>query len=264
MRYSFEKLSFITNGFIEFGLVHRPWLDFEQNINRYRVQGTMFLERVGILKSADYGLTFSGLLGGKMDDTFITNVSGNNPGRYGSFAFGIYNGGGYEAIEKNNNKIVESRLTVRPFPVFFPGMQVSWIAACGKGNAKTSPDLSVNSGFISLEHERIILTGFYYWGTGNLEGSAVDNIGNSYKQNGYSVFGELKLFFNKRLRAMARFDTIDDEFHAGDWFKRDFIGGLSFYFYQNSKIVVAYDRMIRNGSVQEESSLFEIAVDLLY
>ncbi|MBD3386725.1 hypothetical protein GF407_17615 [candidate division KSB1 bacterium] len=50
---------------IEFGLVHRPWLHYEDKINGYRAQGTMFLERNNIINSGDYGVTFTALLGEK-------------------------------------------------------------------------------------------------------------------------------------------------------------------------------------------------------
>jgi hypothetical protein len=48
----------------------------------------MFLERNGILNSADYGICFLGLLGGEMDEDYKKNVNKNHAGKYGSFAIG--------------------------------------------------------------------------------------------------------------------------------------------------------------------------------
>jgi hypothetical protein len=107
LRYQFDSFGFFTDPFVEFGLVHRPWLGFEQKINRYRVQGRMFLERFGILHSADYGITFMSLLGGEINEEYQENVSDDHPGRYGSIEFGLYNGGGYHAIEKNENNFLK-------------------------------------------------------------------------------------------------------------------------------------------------------------
>ncbi len=37
--YSFADVSVFDKPHVEVGLVHRPWLDFEQSINRYRIAG---------------------------------------------------------------------------------------------------------------------------------------------------------------------------------------------------------------------------------
>ncbi len=67
---SLDDLWILTRPHIEFGLVHRPWLDYEEHVNLYRVQGTMFLERNGIFNSGDYGFTLFSLLGGTIDEGY--------------------------------------------------------------------------------------------------------------------------------------------------------------------------------------------------
>jgi len=126
--YAYFKLNdvgFITKPNIELGLVHMPWLDFEQNLNYYRMIGKMFIERSGLFNSADFGFTVRGYFGGEMDGDYKKSVNKKYAGRYGSFAAGIYNGGGYHAKEKNLNKVAEARITVRPMPEMIPGLQVS-------------------------------------------------------------------------------------------------------------------------------------------
>lgn len=59
--------------------------------------------------------------------------------KYGTFSIGIYNGGGYHAMEENTNKTVESRLTFRPFPQTIPGLQFSYNMIYGKGNTSLNP-----------------------------------------------------------------------------------------------------------------------------
>lgn len=196
LRYEIQKLGILTKPFVEFGLVHRPWLDFEEHINRYRVQGKMFLERQEILRSADYGINFSSYLGGEMDADYKKTVNPDFAGKYGSFSVGIYNGGGYEALEKNNNKLFEGRFSFRPLPEQLPGFQMSWLTSFGKGNTPSSPDFSVNAGFLSWEHQKFVVTGTYYQGVGNLLGIALDKTGNSIQQSGFSFFGESKLAIN--------------------------------------------------------------------
>jgi len=178
--------SFLTKPNIEFGLVHMPWLDYEEHVNFYRLQDTMFLERNHTFNSADAGITFSSLIGGTIDNDYQKRVTKYYPGRYGSVAVGIYNGGGYHASEKNDNKVFEGRLTIRPLPDTLPGLQFSYFGIIGKGNKSTNPDWKVNLGFINFEDEYLTLTGQYYQGKGNQGGS------DENEKKGHSVFAEIK------------------------------------------------------------------------
>lgn len=72
------------------GVVHRPWIDFDQKINDYRLQESMFLDQNGIVGSADYGVTFSSLLGGEIDEEYQEEVQSSYPGRYGNLSLGVY------------------------------------------------------------------------------------------------------------------------------------------------------------------------------
>ncbi|MBE0673465.1 MAG: hypothetical protein IH591_02270 [Bacteroidales bacterium] len=81
--FFFVDIPLVRNSWLDFGMVSRPWLDFEEKINRYRVQGTMYTERVNIMNSADFGLTYVCLLGGKMpkeslEDYAITSLTDRN------------------------------------------------------------------------------------------------------------------------------------------------------------------------------------------
>ncbi|MBU0486632.1 MAG: hypothetical protein KKD31_01615, partial [Bacteroidetes bacterium] len=135
---------FLRNSYFELGLVHRPWLSFVEDVNRYRVQGTMFAERYKVVNSADFGVLFVCLLGNGLNEEYQKNVSKNLPGKYGSFSLGLFNGGGYHAIEYNNNKTIEGRLSLRPLPEQMPGLQGNYAFAFGKGNTTLSPDFEMN------------------------------------------------------------------------------------------------------------------------
>ena len=45
LKMKMDQFDFLPSSYFEFGMVHRPWLDFEESINGFRMQGTMFLER---------------------------------------------------------------------------------------------------------------------------------------------------------------------------------------------------------------------------
>lgn len=263
LKYKLPAIAFFTRSFIEFGLVHRPWLDFEQHINCYRVQGHMFLERNHILNSADYGATLVSLLGAEMDDDYKQNVSNAYPGKYGSIAIGIYNGGGYHAIEKNTDKTVEWRFTIRPMVQYFPGLQFSYAGAKGKGNIEQSPDWNFHSAFVSWEHQNFVFTGMYFSGNGNSFGSAVNNVGNSLAQHGYSLFGELK-FFSQKLSIIGRYDYFNSEVKPKDIFMERYIAGVAYHFLKGCKILLDYDILETNHLDRKGESIFEFAVEVRY
>ena len=263
LRYTQKKFLFFTDAFVEFGLVHRPWLDFEQKINKYRVQGKMFLERYKILRSADYGIAFAALIGGKMDKDYQKKVNKNYPGKYGSLSFGVYNGGGYEAIENNKNKLFAGRLSIRPAPEIAPGLQISFSGNYGKGNTKESPDFSSYAVMGSFESEGLVLTGMYYTGLGNVNGTAIDSNGVALDQSGYSIFGEKQILFDD-LCLFARYDNFDSETTSDDWLYKRYIAGLSYYFVKGSKILMDIDLLNKNGSKIEKSWIYELAIEFKF
>jgi len=163
--------SFVAKPEVEAGIIHTPWLDFEEGINPWRCQDTMFMERVGIITSADAGVMFAGQFGGELPKSYQDDVAKKNPGRYGSFALGFYNGGGYSAVENNTNKTFQARVTYRPMPDILPGLQLSAFGITGKGNVAPSksakdpfkerkiyPTYSLLAGMISYQHEYFTLT----------------------------------------------------------------------------------------------------------
>ena len=262
LRYTFNDLGFFTKPFIEVGVVHRPWLDFEQSINRYRVQDKMFLESSGILSSADYGVTFVSLLGGKIDKEYQISVNKKYPGKYGSISFGIYNGGGYHAIEENQNKFFEGRLSLRPLPEIIPGLQLSYLAGIGKGNTADIPDYKFHTGFLSLENKYYVLTGTYYNGTGNEEGSDIDEFGKATDSEGYSFFGELKY---GDYALFSRYDYFEqDKNLSNPYDSKRFIVGAGFLIVKGVRLIVDYSYV--NYSLPEKPTdfIFEAAIEFKY
>lgn len=227
LKYAYAKFKFPTKGIIykpwlEFGQAHMPWLDFEEHINYYRLQDEMFVERNGNFNSADFGAAFGAIIGGEIDEEYQETVNEKYPGRYGSFAVGVYNGGGYHAIEENENKALEGRLTIRPVPYDLPGLQVSYFGIYGEGNVAPvvgviPPDWRFNLAQVSYEHKYMTLTGTYAKGTGNQRGSFVDDEGVAVDHGGYSIFGELKIP-EKKSSIIARWDHYDPD-AAVDWDK---------------------------------------------
>jgi hypothetical protein len=92
---------------VKLGIQQTPLLDYEENIYRYRFQGTTFTEREGFYNSADAGASFHY----------------NLPKNYGEIHAGLFNGEGYARPEVNDEKAFEIRGTVRPFAGGSPSLR---------------------------------------------------------------------------------------------------------------------------------------------
>jgi len=264
MKYLYMKLKpfrkgVLKNSFAEFGLVHRPFVDFEQKINAYRSQGKMFIEKVGIVNTSDFGVLYGGLIGGKLNNTLQNKVGKHHPGKYGSFAIGIYNGGGYHAIEANNNKTIEGRLTIRPLPNKLTGLQFSYGSVYGKGNSINDNNDFIMSLFaMTYENPIYILTSQYYIGKGDYKGKYLDINNASAKNEGYSIFGEIKIP-KTSFAIFGRYDNFSSNQNS-DYFKSGYFGGITYRFLK-SKVFVFYGK---DNFSNNEENIFEIVLEVAF
>ena len=257
----------------EIGMGHMPWLDFEEKINPYRCQGTMFIERAKTFNSADLGVSIRGNLFGQLDEAYQTNVSKYYAGRYGSWHVGVYNGGGYHAKEENDNKIPEWRLTIRPLPDLIPGLQASYFGLYGEGNSRNVNDFAdyrVHLGMLSYQNEWVTFTGQYAQTWGNNSGSlVVPGTDEALRGEGYSFFFNTKLpVLDRKLNLFARYDHFDpdrkDEVTPGDDCYDLVNGGLAWEFYQHFLWLLAYEQVMydkNNGGIGKAPSLDEGLAD---
>jgi len=116
LKYAYAQFNlddWATKGsWVRFGVQQTPFVDYTEGIYRYRFQGTIFEERVGLMSSADAG------------------ISGhyNFKGNYGDVHAGFYNGENYNKAEVNNKKGFQVRGTWRPLPLggpFLKGLRVT-------------------------------------------------------------------------------------------------------------------------------------------
>lgn len=260
--FKLPKFGFITKPHMEFGIVHRPWLDFEEHINYYRMLDKMFMERVGIFNSADFGFTLAGYLGGELSKDYQKTVNKKYPGCYGSFAFGLYNGGGYHAEEENQNKSFEARITIRPIPDIIPGLQVSELIMIGKGNGSGTlnniNDWQTLATMLSYEHQLVALTGTFVSGYGNKSGSWSDDSDYS----GYSVFAEGKL--DKKWRIIGRYDSFDPDTDMDNDGYNCIIGGVGYDFGHHNILILDYEIKNFEASGIENDNRLQLTMQIHY
>lgn len=252
-------LPFMKNSWLEAGLIGMPFFSFEDRVNDYRVQAPMYLDRYRILPSADFGISLSGLIGGKVNSDYQKKVSSSLPGRFGSYSFGLYNGGGFYAVEMNSNKTFEGRLTLRPFGDKLPGLQASYSFVNGKGNKIEAPEFSFHHLYLTWESEWLVMAGQIHSGTGNFLGTWTDDNGEAYDNNGYSIFTEIK-FVPTKLALMGRYDYHDLK-SEDPLLQKTITAGVSYRFAGGSKVLLNTSNLKVNQDIIRS---YEIALDLRF
>ncbi len=82
---------------VKFGQIQTPYIDFEESLWGYRMQGPIAMDRTGYLTSSDVGLS----------------VDGNWKDNAVNMTAGIYNGEGYSKAPGDQHKDVAARVSVR-------------------------------------------------------------------------------------------------------------------------------------------------------
>ncbi len=240
LRWPLET-AIISDPGLEFGLVHTPWFDFEGKVNHYRIVDNFFLDRHGLLQSADLGLQVSGLIGRKLTKEGDYGMRPHHAGTWGSFALGVYNGSGYKRNEANQNKVFMGRLTLRPFGPWMPGLQASYLFVGGKGNVESEPNWLVHDLLLSFEHPFFLVAVQGAKGRGDIAGERIDSQGQALPFLGASAFVELKLpCIHTSL--FGQFDWFRWDTETGHERSDRFVVGAAYYFYRACAVVIDFDR----------------------
>jgi hypothetical protein len=211
VKYAFAQFDNVTpRGWIRLGMHQTPWLDFEESINRYRVQGQMFTEREGLIPgSADIGVGYFTPL----------------PNGYGEVQAGVYNGEGYTQAEANKYKSVQGRVTVRPLPGrgIWNGLRVSGFYNAGWYAADRPRRLGIVMG--SFEHPHLVATVQHVAATENpTAGATVDT-----ERSGNSGFVEVRQGL-AGWAGLIRVDAFDPNTSVSDNSQRRVIAGGGYWF----------------------------------
>jgi hypothetical protein len=157
------------NASLMFGLHEMPWLTYEESVNRYRVIGPMFAERLGLIP-------------GETDLGASLKVTGERT----EVHVGVYNGEGDGRAEADKYKNIDGRVTFHPFD-----------AKSEAGNVGVS--VFYQYGWYAKDRPRnvLIVMGNYEKPHGFITAqylSATDNpfIARDVKRKGLSFFGEVR------------------------------------------------------------------------
>jgi hypothetical protein len=167
LEYASLDVQATDNLAIMFGLHEMPWLAFEETVNRYRVVGPFFSERLGLIPgTTDLGVSVK-------RSTERTDIH-----------VGIYNGEGQGRAEIDKYKSIDGRATFRPFS---GGSELAKVTVSGfyqYGWYAQDRPRNVAIAMGSYENDRLVLTAQYL--------SATDNpfVAVDIERRGFSFFGE--------------------------------------------------------------------------
>jgi hypothetical protein len=245
IKYYYAKFDFpwknrvFSKTWMELGQGHFPFLDYQEHINPYRCQGTMFQERFHNFNSADMGIGLIGLLGGEVREDYQKSVEFGNkyPGKYGSYHIGFYNGSGYHSREKNRNKPFEGRLSLRPFGDLLPNLQITYFMIRGKGNNENHKDWDwhVNTIFASFQHKYFLATVEYARNKGDQSGH------DEFDREGYSLFTWVRCPWHMPLRTHFRYDSWDPNIDRASDSVDHYIAGISYDIWKHSMFMLNYE-----------------------
>jgi len=202
LEYAYLEAKWTGDRTFMFGMQETPWLTFEESINRYRVQGTMFSEREGLIPGpSDLG---AGL-------------------KYTRQKFelhgGVYNGEGYGRAELDKYKSVQGRGTVTVFSDDASRSRVRVSGFYSYGWYARDRPRNIGIAMASYESPHVVATGQYF--------TATDNpfVVKDIVRQGFSFFGEARMG-ETGWAGLGRVDFFNpDADREGDNVRRYIFGG---------------------------------------
>ena len=209
------------------GLLHTPWIDFEEAIWEYRMQGTIALDRNKYLTSADFG---AGIDGKWNDDQVNGQLT-------------VVNGEGYSGGTGDNRKDVQARVSVRVLDTDdnsrVGGLRITGYAGLGKYTGGGDRNRFV--GMLSYRSKQFTLAGEF--------ASVKDTVSPAPLGSGTNPTGRVISGFgvyhvpNGQVAVIARVDVLDPNTSVSGDRQTRVIGGISYQMSPNLRVLVDVDNL---------------------
>jgi hypothetical protein len=200
------------------GLIHTPWLDWEEALWDYRMQGTMALERGGYVSSSDFGVGVDGKWGPDKVNFQLTVVNGEN----------------YNRSPGDKGKDLDARVSVRVADTDdssrVGGLRVTAYGQYGRANGSAERNRLL--AMVSYRSKQITLAG--------QAATTQDGPGGATAGHVYSAFGVYKVPRSK-VALLARVDITDLQAGVTDDRRTRIIGGASYQLTPNFRLLADWD-----------------------
>ncbi len=221
------------------GQIHTPFIDWEETLWDYRMQGQMAMERGGYLASSDFGLGVDGRWGA---DKINLQV-------------GIYNGENYNGGTGDFRKDVMGRVSVRVMDTDdssrVGGLRLTGYAQVGKPTTGGTRNRFL--GMASYRSRQITLAGEFAVTKDTVTGTPLAETNGSV----ISAFGVYRLT-NSKVAVLARVDLTDPNTDVGNNKQTRLIGGVSYQLSTNVRLLADLDHLsFENGATDRNLALFQ-------
>ncbi|MEO8295323.1 MAG: porin [Gemmatimonadota bacterium] len=220
---------------LKFGQVQTPWVDFEEALWDYRMQGTVALDRNKYLSSSDFGAAVDGSWGFER-----LNLSA-----------GVYNGENYNGGTGDQRKDVMARASFRLMETNLAGrvggLRLTGYAQTGKPTGGGERQRIV--GMLSYKSKRLTLAGEYAATKDSNTSVSVAQV-NGQVISGFAVLN----IPNTRFALIGRVDIVDPnkDVSGSDKLTR-FIAGASYMVSPNLRVLADIDNLSREDNPSTNS-----------
>ena len=210
------------------GQIHTPWIDFEENLWDYRMQGQMALERGGYVSSSDFGLGVDGKWGADKVNMQV----------------GIYNGESYSGGPGDQRKDVMGRVSFRVMDTNDSsrtgGVRVSAYGQYGKPTSGGKRQRLL--GMVSYRSKQITLAAEYAVTKDTVTATPLAETSGAVA----SVFGVYH-FTSSKAALLARVDLTDPNTDTGNNRLTRVIAGASYQLSPNLRLLADVDMLSYQG-----------------
>ena len=211
------------------GLLHTPWLDWEEALWDYRMQGTMALDRNGYATAADFG---AGIDGKWQDDQVNGQLT-------------VVNGEGYSGGTGDNRKDVMARVSVRLVKTDdnsrVGGLRITGYAGVGKPTSGGTRNRFL--GMLSYRSKQFTLAGEYAATKDTVTAPPVPETTGRV----ISAFGVYHVQ-SSGVALIARVDVVDPNTSVSGDRQTRVIGGISYQVTPNLRVLADVDNLSYEGT----------------
>lgn len=217
------------------GQIHTPWLEWEESLWDYRMQGPMALDLGGYMSSSDFGAGVDGMW--KSD---LVNLQ-----------VGVYNGEFYSKAPGDQRKDVEGRLSVRLMGTDQPGrlggLRLSGYAGYGKPTGGGKRERYI--GMLSYRSKMLTLAGEYVSTKDTVNALGATPAVAQRKGRLISGFGVVRVPPSYRFQVIGRVDVTDPNTASTSNSDRQtrYIGGVAYEISPNLRVLADLDHLVYQG-----------------
>ncbi len=200
------------------GQMQTPWIEFEESLWDYRMQGTVAVDRNGYLSSSDFGAGMDGSWGKERVSAQV----------------GVYNGEGYNRTPGDKGKDLMGRLSFRLMP--------------SDDESRTGGLRQRALGMLSYRSKLVTLAGEYAITRDRLDNPPAPALPDPATINGrvITAFGVLRIP-NSPLSVIGRVDDVDPDTDGPDDRRTRYIGGVAYQVTPNLRLLADIDHLSYEG-----------------